>query len=228
MAKPGRKRPPSCFQSAPTPPAGEIPGVEGPPSLESKSRPAGLNGSWTVPGVCCFLALATWLVFGQTLRFEFVNYDDDVQVYAVPQIENGLTLNGFLWAFTHRHYGHWIPLNTISHMLDSQLYGLEAGGHHFTNVLLHAASAILLFLVLRRMTGSHLARRVCGSGLCRSSVARGISRVGVGTQGRVERFFLHADALDIRALCAKPVKDQRSGIGRKPRCPSHHFPPLGS
>jgi len=152
--KAGQEKAAVVLSSAPTPPAGEIPGVEGPPSLESKSRPAGLNGSWTVPGVCCFLALATWLVFGQTLRFEFVNYDDDVQVYAVPQIENGLTLNGFLWAFTHRHYGHWVPLNTISHMLDSQLYGLEAGGHHFTNVLLHAASAILLFLVLRRMTGN--------------------------------------------------------------------------
>jgi Flp pilus assembly protein TadD len=100
------------------------------------------------------LALLVLAVFGQTLRFEFVNYDDGVQVYAVPQIENGLTLRGISWAFTHGHGGHWIPLNTISHMLDCQIYGLNAGGHHLTNVLLHAASAILLFVVLRRMTAA--------------------------------------------------------------------------
>jgi Tfp pilus assembly protein PilF len=144
----------AVHSSAPGLPAGEMPGVEGACRLESESRPPGLNGRWTAAGVCIFLAVATWLVFGQTLRFEFVNYDDNVQVYEVQQIENGLTLNGILWAFTHRHYGHWIPLNTISHMLDSQLYGLKAGGHHFTNVLLHAATAILLFLVLRRMTAT--------------------------------------------------------------------------
>ncbi len=135
---------------------GEAPAVRSsaPISPESEGRPAGWIDRWTVPGICLFLAAATWLVFSQTLRFEFVNYDDDVQVYEVPQIENGLTLKGILWAFTHSHGGHWVPLNTISHMLDCQFYGLNAGGHHLTNVLLHAASAILLFLVLRRMTAA--------------------------------------------------------------------------
>ena len=150
--KAGQDRAAAGQSDAPASPAGEIPGAEGSLSLAFKSRPAGLNGSWADPWVCFFLVMATWLVFGQTLRFEFVNYDDAVQVYEVPQVVNGLTLKGILWAFTHRHYGHWIPLNTISHMLDSQLYGLEAGGHHFTNVLLHATSAIFLFLVLRQMT----------------------------------------------------------------------------
>ena len=135
-------------------PVGEMPAAADSHSLKSESPTAGLNGRWTVPGVCFFLAVATWLVFGQTLRFEFVNYDDNVLVNEVPQSENGLTLKGIVWAFTHRHNSHWIPLNTISHMLDSQLYGLEAGGHHFTNVLLHAAAAILLFLVLRRTTAA--------------------------------------------------------------------------
>jgi tetratricopeptide (TPR) repeat protein len=150
--KAGQEKAATGQSNAPASLAGEIPGVEGSLSLASKSRPSGLNGSWADPWVCFFLVMATWLVFGQTLRFEFVNYDDAVQVYEVPQVVNGLTLKGILWAFTHRHYGHWIPLNTISHMLDSQLYGLQAGGHHFTNVLLHAATAILLFLVLRQMT----------------------------------------------------------------------------
>jgi len=58
------------------------------------------------------------------------------------------------WAFTHAQVGNWIPLTTLSHMLDCQVFGLQAGGHHLVNVLWHAANAVLLFLVLRQMTGS--------------------------------------------------------------------------
>src|SRR5207237_4051479 len=66
----------------------------------------------------------------------------------------GLTLAGIAWAFSHVHAQNWHPLTTISHMLDCQLYGLKAGGHHFTNVLLHTAAVLLLFAVLREMTGA--------------------------------------------------------------------------
>ena len=58
------------------------------------------------------------------------------------------------WAFTHAQVSNWIPLTTLSHMLDCQLFGLNAGGHHLVNVLFHAATAVLLFLVLRQITGS--------------------------------------------------------------------------
>ena len=70
-----------------------------------------------------------------------------------PVVQKGLTWEGFRWALTYGEIGHWHPLTWLSHMLDCQLYGLNAGGHHLTNVLLHTAAAILLFLVLRRMTG---------------------------------------------------------------------------
>jgi protein O-mannosyl-transferase len=116
--------------------------------------PAGPGSGWPVLGICVSLVAITLAVFGGTLHYEFVNYDDGAHVYANPQVENGLTLKGIAWAFTHSHNGHWIPLNTISHMLDCQLYGLNAGGHHLTNVLLHAATTVLLFLVLRRMTAT--------------------------------------------------------------------------
>lgn len=108
---------------------------------------------WVVPGICICLIAITWMVFGQTLRHDFVNYDDDRYVYENSRILNGLTVSGVAWAFTHPHARNWHPLTTISHMLDSQLYGLKAGGHHFTNVLLHTVAALLLFLVLREMTG---------------------------------------------------------------------------
>jgi tetratricopeptide (TPR) repeat protein len=104
-------------------------------------------------GVCLFLIAITWLVFGQTLGHEFVNFDDHVYVYENPVITGGLTLPGIIPAFTHSHARNWHPLTTISHMLDCQLFGLNAGGHHFTNVLLHTIAVVLLFLVLRQMTG---------------------------------------------------------------------------
>ena len=109
-----------------------------------------------ITGIVCILLVGiVWIVFGQTLRHEFVNLDDDQYVYENPRITNGLTLDGIQWAFTHVHADNWHPLTTISHMLDCQLYGLQPWGHHLTNVLLHAAAAIFLFLALRQLTGAH-------------------------------------------------------------------------
>jgi tetratricopeptide (TPR) repeat protein len=98
------------------------------------------------------LAAITWLVFGQTVRHDFVNFDDHVYVYDNPLVTGGLTINGIVGAFTHPHARNWHPLTTISHMLDCQLYGLNAGGHHFTNVVLHTIAVLLLFRVLRVTT----------------------------------------------------------------------------
>src|ERR1700704_2007422 len=85
-----------------------------------------------------FLIGITWLVFGQTLGHDFVNFDDNEYVYRNAQIRNGLSLHGLLWLFTHTHAHLWHPLTSITHMVDCQFYGLAAGGHHFTNVLLHS------------------------------------------------------------------------------------------
>jgi protein O-mannosyl-transferase len=102
--------------------------------------------------VCVLLVGITWAVFGQTLRHDFVNYDDHVYVYENPLVTNGLSLHTIVRAFTQPHARNWHPLTTISHMLDCRLYGLKAGGHHFTNVLLHTVAVVLLFLLLRQMT----------------------------------------------------------------------------
>ena len=93
------------------------------------------------------------MVFGQTRHYGFVNYDDDSYVYENPTVIQGLNLKGIEWAFTHVVAFNWHPLTIMSHMLDCSLYGLNAGGHHLTNVLLHTGSVILLFLGLRQMTG---------------------------------------------------------------------------
>ncbi len=108
---------------------------------------------WLTFAVCFFLAAIVWAVFGQTIHYEFVNYDDPAYVYGNPAITQGLNWQGIVWIFSHTNIGTWFPLTDISHQLDWQLHGSNAGGHHLTNVLLHAATAILLFLVLRKMTG---------------------------------------------------------------------------
>src|SRR5439155_12008034 len=96
----------------------------------------------------------TLALFGQEVRHELVNFDDDLYVYNAPKIKAGLTINGILLAFTTPHARNWHPLTTISHMLDCQLWGLDAGGHHLTNLLLHTIAVLLLFSVLRQMTGA--------------------------------------------------------------------------
>ena len=104
--------------------------------------------------IVCGLVAITLIVFGQTIRHDFVNYDDDTYVYQNPQVLHGVTIRGCSWAFTHSHSANWHPLTWISHMLDCQVWGLQPGGHHLTSVLLHAVAAVLLFIVLRRMTGA--------------------------------------------------------------------------
>jgi tetratricopeptide (TPR) repeat protein len=107
-----------------------------------------------VPFVCLVLAAITFAVFGQTLHHGFVDFDDSDYVYNNPMVIQGLTPKGIIWAFTAMDAYNWHPLTWLSHMLDCQLYGLNPGGHHLTNVLLHTTTVIALFLVLRQMTGA--------------------------------------------------------------------------
>src|SRR5262245_61167751 len=104
--------------------------------------------------VCLGLVAVTLAVFGQTLTHDFVNFDDHVYVYENPLVIRGLSTEGVIEAFTHTHARNWHPLTTLSHMLDCQLYGLNAGGHHLTNIILHTISVLLLLLVLKQMTGA--------------------------------------------------------------------------
>jgi tetratricopeptide (TPR) repeat protein len=85
---------------------------------------------------------------------DYVNLDDWVYVYDNPIVERGLTWEGVKWAFTSVDGGNWHPLVWITHMLDCRMFGPAAGGHHVTNVVLHIANVLLLFGLLRAMTGT--------------------------------------------------------------------------
>ena len=124
------------------------------PPLNAPASATGQALRWPAPGLCLVLAAMTFAVFGQTLTDDFVNFDDNNYVYDNPVVSQGLTFKGIVWAFSQAHFTNWHPLTWLSHMLDCQLYGLNPAGHHLTNVLLHTATVILLFLVLREMTGA--------------------------------------------------------------------------
>src|SRR5260370_16368982 len=94
------------------------------------------------------------VVFVQTGHFNFVNYDDGGYVFENANIRAGLTWPGVVWAFTHVHSQNWHPLTSISHMIDCQLFGLNAGAHHLVNAGLHAAAALLLFTFLWQSTNA--------------------------------------------------------------------------
>src|SRR6059058_5676164 len=93
-------------------------------------------------------------VFLQTGHFNFVNYDDGSYVFENAKIRAGLTWRGIAWAFTHVHSQNWHPLTSISHMIDCQLFGLNAGQHHLVNVGLHTVMALLLFTFLWHSTNA--------------------------------------------------------------------------
>ena len=102
--------------------------------------------------ICVCLAALVWIVFGQCLGHDFVEYDDQNYVYDNSAVTAGLTWRGLQLAFTQPHARNWHPLTTVSHMLDCQLFGLNPAGHHLTSIFLHAAASLLLFLFLRRTT----------------------------------------------------------------------------
>lgn len=104
--------------------------------------------------ISMLLILAILVAYGQVRNFDFVGYDDELYVTENLNVQKGLTAKGLNWAFTTFHSANWHPLTWLSHMLDCELYGLNPMGHHCTNLIIHMANTILLFLVLKLMTGA--------------------------------------------------------------------------
>ena len=103
--------------------------------------------------VALCLALATVLLYWPVHAYDFVNLDDVDYIRRNVPVLAGLTLASVRWAFTTLWTSFWMPLTWLSFMVDSQLYGTGAGGYHVTNVLLHAASTVVVFVLLVRATG---------------------------------------------------------------------------
>ena len=109
-----------------------------------------ISTSWIYAG----LFLATVATYSEVRTFDFINFDDPDYVAANPHVRQGLTGEALRWAFTSTESANWFPLTRLSHILDVQLFGLDAGYHHVTNVLIHALAALLLFAFLHRATAA--------------------------------------------------------------------------
>lgn len=121
---------------------------------------AGISRQMSRPLFVCFvLALVTFAVFSPVRKYDFVDLDDNIYFSANPQVKQGLTPDGLVWAFTTDQTGNWHPLTWLSLMLDVNLFrGMfenDAAGPHLMNVLLHTLNTVLLFLFLRANTSAH-------------------------------------------------------------------------
>ncbi|MBP8985940.1 MAG: glycosyltransferase family 39 protein [Syntrophobacterales bacterium] len=119
--------------------------------MTERDRPACTRTEYIV---CFCLFLSVVLLYEQTLGHGFITYDDYAYVSRNRHVNNGLTVSGIAWAFGSVYVSNWHPLTWLSHMLDCQFFGLNPGGHHLTNLLFHAANSILLFVLLKKMTGA--------------------------------------------------------------------------
>jgi tetratricopeptide (TPR) repeat protein len=104
--------------------------------------------------ICLLLGLITVALFWPATGFDFINFDDPEYIVNNEAIHAGVTQAGVVWALKSGYASNWHPLTWVSHMVDCGLYGPKPGGHHLTNVLFHAANAVLLFLVLQQLTGA--------------------------------------------------------------------------
>lgn len=109
-----------------------------------------ISSTWCLGGLLvASVLLAYWPVGG----FAFLDFDDNDYVWRNPHVLAGLTWPGVVWAFTQFCKGNWHPLTCLSHMLDAQVYGLAAGGHHLTSLGWHVVNTVLVFVWLRGLTG---------------------------------------------------------------------------
>ncbi len=104
--------------------------------------------------ISILLISVTFGTFWPVLKHEFVKYDDDRYVTENPHVTGGITLQSVVWAFTRPHFYMWHPVTSLSHLLDCELFGLNPFGHHLTSLLLHIANVLLLFWVLKWLTGA--------------------------------------------------------------------------
>lgn len=103
---------------------------------------------------CLFLVISILFVYWQVRNFSFVNFDDRQYVTQNYYVQAGLTLKSIRWSLTAIQASNWHPLTWLSHMLDCQIYGLNPGHHHMTNVLFHMLNSLLLFFIFKRISGS--------------------------------------------------------------------------
>ena len=104
--------------------------------------------------VVMMLIIITLGVYWPVQNYEFINFDDYVYITQNSHVQSGITLDGFCWAFSTKYFGLWNPITWLSFMFDYQLFGFNAGGYHWTNLIIHILNSVLLFFLLKNLTGA--------------------------------------------------------------------------
>jgi tetratricopeptide (TPR) repeat protein len=128
--------------------------AEGQKGVSANEATANPTSRRLIRVICALLFVTTLSLYGRVIRHPFTNFDDGLYVTENQHVGAGLSVHTIVWALTATDAANWHPLTWLSHALDSQLYGMNAGGHHISSALLHALNAVLLFLLLARATGS--------------------------------------------------------------------------
>ena len=180
------------------------------------NRAPGHSASFVLSCLC----LITLAVFLQVHRFDFINFDDGDYVTGNRVVQRGTSKDGIVWAFRSTQFSNWHPLTWLSHMLDCQLFSLNAGGHHLASVLLHLINTGLLFTFFfddRGTVAQHVRRR----GVRTSSPARRVGRLDRRAQGRPQHIVLDAD--DARPLRVCTQSERLPTQARRALLHSRHF-----
>ncbi len=126
-------------------------------NLKKNSTSSYSYQQWQILFISLLIVFSTLTVYWQVRSFEFINFDDQLYVTNNTYVNNGISIDSIRWAFSLYRPGefiYWHPLTSLSQMLDCELFGLNAGLHHMTSVFIHIANALLLFTVMRLMTGA--------------------------------------------------------------------------
>jgi hypothetical protein len=105
-------------------------------------------------GLSLVLIVGTLVLYSPVRNHDFINYDDKEYVVDNPHVTAGLNWETVRWSLSATEQANWHPLSWLSHALDCQLFGLNAGYHHITSLLIHIFNVLLLFLLLQRATGA--------------------------------------------------------------------------
>src|SRR5258706_10268080 len=125
------------------------------PARRPPARSTGLLPSRSMRALpLAALAAATWVAFSGVLRNGSILLDDPLYVFENPHVAGGFTAANARWFLTEPHSGNWHPLTSWSHLLDVRMFGLDPAGHHATSLVLHVVNALLLLLVLARLSGA--------------------------------------------------------------------------
>jgi protein O-mannosyl-transferase len=166
------------------------------------------SGREPVIAVCAGLVIAVFVIYAPVAGFDYVSYDDPTYISENPMVSGGLSLPGMAWAFTAGRGSNWHPLTWLSLMLDASLFGTKPGAFHAVNAAFHAANALVLFLLLRSLTG----------GFWRSAVVAGLFALHPlhveSVAWIVERKDLLSTLLGLLTLAAYAAWTRRPGPGR--------------